>query len=125
MSKHQLDVLWNVFGWVAAMLNVVGNLTLVTKSKIGWVIRIIVNLLWMPYGIYTSAWALCANHMMFVGINAYGWLKWTRDERREASIVTPGETPKTSAHEKSRRLAYVDGFKAGRIAERKTERKRR
>ena len=76
----KLDTLWQIFGWVAALLNVAGNLTLVTKSKGGWIIRIVVNLLWMPYGLYTRAWALCANHLLFVVINAYGWRRWRRDE---------------------------------------------
>jgi hypothetical protein len=82
-----LDTLWNLFGWIAAMLNVAGNITLVTKSKSGWIIRIIVNLLWMPYGVYTRAWALIANHLLFVAINAYGYWKWNRDEQ----LAVPAE----------------------------------
>lgn len=113
MTRHQLDILWNIFGWVAALLNVAGNLTLVTKSKVGWVIRIIVNLLWMPYGVYTAAWALIANHALFVGINAFGWWKWNRDERREARLHTPGETPPFDEIQRMRRQAYVDGHDVG------------
>ena len=116
MTQHQLDVLWNVFGWVAAILNVVGNITIATKSKSGWIIRIIVNLLWMPYGVYTKAWALIANHALFIAINAWGWWKWNRDEMRE---YAPGDVPRAGETEKRRRAAYVLGFSEGRIAERR------
>ena len=81
----RLDVLWSVLGWVAAALNVLGNLMLTTKGKKGWIVRIVCNVTWMPYGLYTRAWALIANHMLFVVINAYGWWKWRRDELREAA----------------------------------------
>ncbi|HEV3059667.1 MAG TPA: nicotinamide mononucleotide transporter [Vicinamibacterales bacterium] len=122
MTTHQLDILWEIFGWVAAILNVVGNITIATKSKVGWIIRIVVNVLWFPYGVYTKAWALIANHALFVVINAWGWWKWNRDEKRELRIVTPGETPPTSAFQKARRQAYVNGFNAGRLAERRAGR---
>ena len=115
-----LDTLWEVLGWVAAILNVVGNLMLTTKGTRGWIVRLVCNLTWMPYGVYTKAWALCANHMLFVGINAYGWWKWHRDEKRELGIVTPGETVTPTLLQKARRLAYQDGFNDGRKAERKS-----
>lgn len=108
-----LDTVWNALGWVAAALNVWGNLALTTKGLRGWVIRIVCNLCWMPYGLYTKAWALLANHLLFVAINAYGYWKWRRDELREAGIHTPGETPKTSAHESVRHS--VERVLKGRI----------
>lgn len=108
-----LNLVWNILGWVAAVLNVWGNLALTTKGLRGWIIRIACNLCWMPYGIYTRAWALCANHLLFVAINSYGWWKWRRDELRlTARITTPGETPPMSAVERARREGYVRGWDA-------------
>lgn len=115
-----LDLLWIALGWLAAGLNIWGNIALTSKGLRGWIIRIACNLCWMPYGIYTGAWALCANHLLFIGINSYGWWKWRRDER----LVTPGETPPTSTIERRRRQAYVDGFNDGRIAERRSHKRR-
>lgn len=106
-----MNLLWNIFGWAAAILNVAGNLALTTKSLKGWIIRIACNLCWMPYGIYTRAWALCANHLLFVVINAYGWWKWRRDDLKLlARTEVPGETPPVSALERARRMAYVQGW---------------
>lgn len=108
-----LDAVWNALGWVAAALNVWGNLALTTKGLRGWLIRIACNLCWMPYGVYTRAWALLANHLLFVAINAYGWWKWKRDEERERIA---GDMPRQSDIERRRQQAYRDGFDAGRKA---------
>lgn len=108
-----LDHLWSALGWIAAILNVWGNLALTTKGRRGWIIRIVCNLCWMPYGIYTATWALCANHLLFVGINSYGWWKWRRDEQQlSARIEVPGEIPLTTPFERARRIAYVQGWDA-------------
>lgn len=113
-----MSFLWNTLGWVAAVLNVWGNLALTTKGIRGWIIRIACNLCWMPYGVYTRAWALLANHLLFVGINCYGWWKWRRDELRlTARIEVPGETPPINQLERARRIAYVQGWDAA-MAER-------
>lgn len=66
-----------LFGWVAFALNVVGNLMLTGKTgAAGWLVRLLVNVLWIPYSLQTRAWALLANHLTFMTINVYGWWKW-------------------------------------------------
>jgi hypothetical protein len=114
-----LDTVWSALGWVAAGLNICGNLALTTKGLRGWIIRIACNLCWLPYGIYTKAWALLANHLLFVAINAYGYWKWRRDE---LSVDTTGEVPRVGEAERRRREAYIKGFNEGRIAERRSRR---
>lgn len=114
-----LDAVWSALGWLAAGLNVWGNLALTTKGLRGWIIRIACNLCWMPYGIYTKAWALLANHLLFVAINAYGYWKWRRDEQL---AFVPGDVPRVGEAERRRREAYTKGFDDGRIAERRSQR---
>lgn len=110
-----MTLLWNILGWVAAVLNVWGNLALTKKGLSGWIIRIACNLCWLPYGIYTRAWALCGNHLLFVAINAYGFWKWRRDElTMRGRIETPGETPPMDPIERARREGYVRGWDAAR-----------
>lgn len=77
------DVL-TCLGWIAFVLNVWGNLALTTKGVSGWIIRIACNLCWLPYGFLTHAWALIANHALFIVINAYGWWRWAKDARVDA-----------------------------------------
>jgi len=66
---------WQLLGWLALGLNVWGNLMLTSKGVSGWIIRLACNACWIPYSIYTGAWPLLANHVLF---NIYGWRKWTR-----------------------------------------------
>lgn len=73
--------LWNALGWIAAALNVWGNLALIQKGVKGWIIRLATNLAWLPYGIVTGAWAITANHALFVLINGYGWWKWSHEPK--------------------------------------------
>ena len=75
-------------GWIAFALNVWGNLALTEKGVRGWLIRIASNLVWMPYGIWTHAWALSANHLLFLGINVYGWVKWNPRRSFEARVCS-------------------------------------
>lgn len=67
---------WQLLGWVALALNVWGNLALTSRGSAGWWIRLACNACWIPYAVYTGAWALLANHCLFAGINVYGWNKW-------------------------------------------------
>ena len=74
---------WQALGWLAFALNVWGNMMLTTKGVSGWIIRLACNVCWIPYSINTGAWALLANHALFMGINIYGWHKWTRQSAKE------------------------------------------
>ncbi len=116
MNDMHGSSLWQILGWLAFALNVWGNLALTTKGLRGWAIRVVSNACWIPYGLYTHAWALTANHLIFAGINVYGWHKWRREAQLRARVETPGETPPTSEHETQRRMAYAAGFEAGRRA---------
>lgn len=71
--------LWHAVGWLAFALNVWGNMMLTTKSRAGWVVRLACNVCWLPYAVLTGAWALLANHVLFMGINVLGWMRWRRD----------------------------------------------
>ena len=73
---------WHVVGWVAFALNVWGNMMLTTKTRAGWAVRLVCNVCWLPYAVLTGAWALLANHVVFMGINVLGWVRWRRAEAK-------------------------------------------
>lgn len=75
-----VSVVWHLVGWLAFALNVWGNVMLTTKSKSGWIVRLVCNLCWLPYAALTGAWALFANHVVFIGVNVLGWIRWSREE---------------------------------------------
>ena len=72
-------------GWLALALNVWGSLALTKKSAIGWLIRLACNFSWIIYSSVFGVWPLLVNHILFAGINIYGWRQWTKeasDERK-------------------------------------------
>lgn len=78
---------WQAVGWLALALNVWGNLRLTSKGSAGWMIRLASNACWIVYSVDTAAWALLANHVLFAGINVYGWRRWNGERRREADLT--------------------------------------
>lgn len=69
-------MIWQAIGWLALVLNIWGNLQLTGKGRAGWLVRLAVNFLWIGYSVNQGAWALLANHAIFVPINVVGWLRW-------------------------------------------------
>ncbi len=65
-------------GWLALGLNVWGNLLLAKKSTPGWLIRLACNFAWVIYSIIFCVWPLLVNHIIFAGINIYGWMEWSK-----------------------------------------------
>lgn len=76
-------------GWSAALLNVLGNLMLTGRDRKGWLVRLAVNALWLPYAFAVPAWPLAANHIAFAAINVAGWWRW---RPRPEVCPTCGET---------------------------------
>lgn len=68
-----------VLGYVATASNVAGNLMLAKMGISGWVVRIATNLLYIAYALQVSdGMPVVANHILFLGINVYGWHIWRR-----------------------------------------------
>lgn len=80
------SIIWQGVGWLALVLNVWGNLQLTGKGRAGWLVRLAVNFLWIGYAFDQQAWALLANHAVFVPINIFGWFRW-RPETSEAMEI--------------------------------------
>ena len=76
----------DILGYVAFALNVWGNLALTSKGVSGWIVRLACNICWLPYCFSTRppAYALLANHVLFAGINIYGWRRWKREAKEVA-----------------------------------------
>lgn len=66
-------------GWFALILNIWGNLALAKKSTLGWLIRLACNIAFIIYSTAFSVWPLLVNHIIFAGINIYGWFLWRKD----------------------------------------------
>lgn len=83
------SLVWRVVGWLALALNIWGNLQLTGKGRAGWLVRLVVNFLWIAYSVDQQAWALLANHVAFVGINIWGWFRWDPTNARVVPTSQP------------------------------------
>lgn len=64
-------------GYLAFILNVIGNLLLAHKNIAGWIIRFVTNVTWIIYAIQIEdGEPVVLNHLVFLAINSYGLVKW-------------------------------------------------
>jgi nicotinamide riboside transporter PnuC len=68
-----------ITGYVATALNVAGNLMLTRMNVWGWIVRLLVNVLYVIYAVQIeSGGPMVVNHVVFMSINIEGWRKWKR-----------------------------------------------
>ncbi len=69
-------------GYIAAALNVAGNLMLAKLNVWGWIVRLVVNVVWVAYAVQIEGGEpMAANHIAFFAINIYGFAYWRRQEK--------------------------------------------
>lgn len=75
-------ILIEATGYFATALNVAGNLMLAKMSIRGWIVRMVTNVVYIVYALQISqGLPVVANHVLFLGINAYGLWQWRRQAK--------------------------------------------
>lgn len=75
-------------GYLATVLNVAGNLMLTRKNVWGWIVRLLVNVLYIIYAVQVEGGGpMWVNHAIFIVINIEGWRKWRQLEQYEHCLV--------------------------------------
>lgn len=71
-------------GYAATLLNVAGNLMLTRLNAWGWVVRLVVNVVYVIYAAQIeSGGPMVVNHVVFMGINIEGWRKWRQAKQQK------------------------------------------
>lgn len=71
-------------GYLAAALNVAGNLMLAKLNVWGRIVRLVVNVVWIAYAVQIDGGEpMAANHIAFFAINIYGFTSWRRQSKRD------------------------------------------
>jgi hypothetical protein len=81
-----------VTGYAATGLNIWGNLALARMSRTGWIIRMLTNVVYVIYAVQVSGgMPVVANHVLFFGINLYGFRRWQCESGSTPSSSKTGE----------------------------------
>jgi hypothetical protein len=82
-----VKLLVEILGWIAIVLNLLGNEMLAKRRTAGWPVRLAANAGWMVYSVGVFAWPLFVNHIVFTVSNARGWWKWRVQDRKLKHIL--------------------------------------
>ena len=67
-----------ILSWLAMVCTLISAYLLAKKMKSGWVLGIIGCVIWIVYSITTTQPALALTNVVILGIDAYGFYKWTK-----------------------------------------------
>lgn len=62
--------------WVAAFFTLAGVVLLARKRRVGWVVCVVGNVLWISYALATRQWPILMLDGVFLVVNALGWRAW-------------------------------------------------
>lgn len=71
------------WSWLLMIVGVSGLYLAGSKRKIGWVIGILVQALWIVYAIVSKQWGFIASALVYGAVNVRNWQRWRREERRQ------------------------------------------
>lgn len=73
------------WSWLLMLVGVTGLFLAGKKRKIGWVIGIGVQLLWIIYAIVSKQWGFIMSAIVYGAVNTINWRRWKREES-ESSV---------------------------------------
>lgn len=76
-----MSVWWSV---ALTATSLVTSLLIGNKLKIGWILGVAMQVLWLVYAVATRQWGFVASALAFGFMNTRNYLKWRGDERRVA-----------------------------------------
>lgn len=79
-----MDILFKYYGfdWVSIFLNLLAVISLGNKSKWGFLIFIMANLIWIALGIsLMQSYAVAFGNAVFLFTNIRGFLKWHHQQK--------------------------------------------
>jgi len=78
------------FDWISIFLNLMAVISLGNKSKWGFIIFIMANLIWIALGVtLMQSYAVAFGNSIFLFTNIRGFLKWHREQSSPTTELTP------------------------------------
>lgn len=85
-----------VWSFVLSAVGIVGILLAGSKRKLGWLVGLMVQPLWIVFAVSTEQYGFILNAVIYAAVYARNWLRWRRDEkptRRRGVFVTEASDP--------------------------------
>lgn len=67
------------WSWGLAAIGVTGVFLTTKKLYAGFIVGVLVQLLWISYAVASSQYGFIASALAFGWVNALGWYRWTRN----------------------------------------------
>lgn len=66
----------DVISWLNTLISIYGNFLVIGKKRIGFLVWIISNIVWIAIDYYTGLYAQAMLFVVYTFISAYGYIKW-------------------------------------------------
>lgn len=74
-----MDQAWS---WILTGCGVTAMILTGMHLKIGWIVGILGQTLWVAYALWTKQYGFLAGAFAFGSVYAYNWLRWHRKDKR-------------------------------------------
>lgn len=78
-----MDDVSQLWSWALAAVGVSGVYLTTKKLYAGFIVGVLVQVLWVTYAVVTKQWGFIASALAFGWVNALGWYRWTRAQKEK------------------------------------------
>lgn len=73
------------WSWLLMAVGVTGLFLAGKKRKVGWMIGIGVQLLWIMYAIVSKQWGFIMSALVYGAVNTINWRRWRREDKESVA----------------------------------------
>lgn len=73
------------WSWLLMVVGVTGLFLAGKKRKVGWMIGVGVQLLWIIYAIVSKQWGFIMSAFVYGAVNTINWRRWQREEKESVT----------------------------------------
>lgn len=92
-----------VWSFVLSFIGIAGIILAGSKYKLGWLIGLAVQPLWVWFAVSTGQYGFIINAVIYAAVYARNWLLWYKDERRgsdtDSFVFEKSELPEVVQHD--------------------------
>lgn len=83
------------WSWALTAVGVTGLYLAGSRNRVGWLIGIAAQALWLAYAVSTRQWGFLASVFAYGGVHLRNWLRWRAEARSDAGMTSTSRSPGT------------------------------